>query len=1531
MIRNALYTTLRTGAAFVAGMLSLATMMSAQAIPAARMIASPINNADRISLSGSLRPEVKHAVDLGPVNTSLMAHHVTLVLQRSTVRQAALDQYLSNVQNPKSAEYHHWLTPSVYGSRFGASTDDVQAIATWLQSQGLSIEKISSAANMIMFTGSVGQLQTAFSTSIHSLSVNGETHMANVSEPLLPRALAPAVKSLLGLNDFHPRSNAREAAKAKFNTKTSRIEPELTLFDSSDTPYLYADPGDIATIYDTPNAALNTSYKGTTYDGTGITVGVAGDSDVDLAPVSNYHTAFLGETSSNVNLPTVIVDGADPGTNNDEVESWLDLEVLGGIAPKATINYYTSDDSDLSSGLFNAIYRAINDNTVSILSVSFGECEANTGAAEAQSLGELFQQASAQGITVTVSSGDSGAAGCDNSGVATAMNGLGVNGLGSSPYVTSVGGTDYDALAASFATYVTESNSGVSPYYVTALSYIPEKPWNDSTSVNGSLASNQPLLNGGATDIIGGGGGKSIVFTKPAFQSSLTPADGARDVPDVSFLAGNGLYGATWVLCQASLEFGPDCATTNGQFTSSSRFSGVGGTSAATPAFAGMLALVEQAMGSRLGNVNSVLYKLAADKYSTVFHDITNGNNAVVCTSGTADCGSNGFTTGYDAAPGYDLASGLGSVDAAAMLANWTSAVGVSSATTLQIDGSSAPVSVVHGTSLNFAVDVNPTSATGTAALVATTTASATSSSLSGQNAVVNISNGAGTVSYNGLPGGQYTVYASYGGDNNTAGSQSAPIDVNISSEPSSTKLWVNAYTPDSVSLPNLTAVPYGSYIFAESSVYGTAEGYDASLGFATGAMTVYDNGTNVGTSPITSGNLSSFPSLVSGIYPYAVGNHILTEQFPGDASYSQNTSNVVSFTVAKGQTTMTLYPNTTSVEASAIDDVQAFVGTSSLGLAPTGTMTLTSNGTNLGNSSIFTTFYTADGSVASYVIFPVLGSELTTGANTVVATYSGDQNYGSSTGSVSITKIATTFLLRTTPITITPGSNTGNTATVTATSTTGFAGLVNLSCAVTSTPSNPVSPITCSIPAQINMTGTTAATTTLTVSSTATTTSGTYVVTITGTDVATGKVTESTTSTVTVIGTPSFTLSNSAPITLAAGATTGNSSTISVTPSGGYSGTVGLACTVTTAPSNSTSPITCTLNPKSLSITGTTALQAVLTIGSTSTTTPGTYVVTIKGTDSSASSVTASTTSAVTVTGAAVPSIVLSNSGPIAVTGGATTGNTSTITVSPLNSYAGTVGLSCAVTTAPAGAASPVTCAVAPGSVTISGTTAPTATLSVGSTASTTAGTYVVTITGADSTNSSIKATTTSTVTVTASTTPAITLTNSGPITLTAGANTGNTSTLTITPANAYTGSVALSCAVTTQPANAMDPITCTVAPGSVTISGGTAATAVLSIGSTPRTTGMLHTPFLRGIAGTVLAIGLFFWVPSRRRRKLPGLLAMMLLVSLGSLVGCGGSSSPVTSTTQTGTTAGTYVVTVTAIPAGAGTQTTTVQVGVN
>jgi trimeric autotransporter adhesin len=1115
----------------------LSLPLSAQSSHAINRVVAPIDETSLVTLKGNVHPMAQARYDRGPAPVSTPTGRIMLMLQRSTSQQLALTQYLADLQNPSSPNYHKWLTPAQYGALYGISDSDLQTVEDWLQGHGFTIEKVPQARNVIEFSGNFGQLQSAFHTSMHNLLVNGENHVANMTDPQIPAALAPVIAGVGPLNDFHPKPPIVNGPRGHFDATTKRIVPDFTLTTNSGESLLFVDPADASTIYDTPNINLNGNFAtGSTssYDGTGISLGIVGASDLNTDDVTNYRTGFLNEATGTANIPTVIVDGNDPGVVNGwAVEALLDNEVAGGIAPKAKIYFYTAADTDaLTPGFVDAAYRALDDNTVSILSMSITECEAALGNSGNLQVYEGEQQAAAQGISVVVAAGDSGSAGCDNFDTETqASEGFNVNGFATPPFAVAVGGTDFDALATGFSTYVAglQSTQNAPPYYRTALSYIPENPWNDSTTVNTTLASNVASDSGGSTNIVAGSGGFSSCVTStstactggypvPSFQTSVTPSGGVtnsnsvRMIPDVAFMSGDGTYQALWVVCSDPVSDGStqtytECANSNGVFASDTYFDGVGGTSAAAPAFAGMLALVAQAEGSssdnyRMGDVNYVLYPLAASSttYASVFHDVTVGNNSVVCASDSPNCGTNGFMEGYNAGTNYDLASGLGSVDVTALVKNWGNVKFGSTTTTLNINGSTAAYSGTHGASLTFNAGVTPTSATGNAAIIDTAdeTSGGTGAGLQNNGQIaVPLTNGAGSVQYNGLPGGTYTVYARYGGDGSNAASTSTGVNVTISPEASTTVLQVNAYNPQTDnSITSLTNIPYGSVILADAQIEGTAEGQNTQ-GTATGAVT-YDNGsTMLGTANVNVGNLASYPPLSSNFVAFAPGSYSVTAAYSGDASFKSSTSSAVPFTVAKGITTTAASANPTTVSSGGSTTITATVETPlNAGALPTGTVALTvGSNTVTVNLSTFAASETAAGSTA-YLVLTGTGSvpagDLASGSNTISVTYSGDTNYATSTTSLTVTgpsgsSGSPSISLSSSGNIAVDAGNTG-TSTITVTPGGGFTGAVNLTCAVTTTITNPNDPPTCSITSPVTISGTTAATSTMTIGTVETT-----------------------------------------------------------------------------------------------------------------------------------------------------------------------------------------------------------------------------------------------------------------------------------------------------------------------------------------------------------------------------------------------------------------------------------------------------------
>jgi Pro-kumamolisin, activation domain len=593
----------------VAPVLFALTGLCAAEIP--RRITSEIKDSETFSLMGSTRPMLAWAQDEGEVSGAQALPDLAIHFAMNTQQREDLDQLLRQQQTPGAAQFRKFLTPEEYSARFGPNSEDVAQVAAWLESQGFSDVRIARSRTFISFTGTAAQVQTAFHTPIHRYTIGGETHYANASDPLLPKTLEGMVESVRGLHDFRKKPQG-----------VRKRNPQITLSGFSGH---YLVPDDFATIYN-----LQPLYQAG-LDGMGVKIAVAGQSNIQLSDIR----AFRKAVGLPPNDPTIIVTGIDPGLqakSGDQSEADLDVEWAGAIARSATIVFVTSKNVDTS------ITYAIDNNVAPILTISYGSCEANRGVAGNNTEASWYKQANAQGITVIAAAGDRGAASCDSS--YPASQGLAVLLPASSPHVTGIGGTTFNEGSGTYWNTTNNSFGG------SARSYIPEVVWNESSPANGLSA---------------GGGGASIYNVKPAWQAGNgVPNDGKRDVPDLSLAASPRHDGL--LVCDSG-----DCV--NGFLDANMRLTTFGGTSAGAPAFAGIMALLVQALGPQ-GNINPNLYALAASSVDA-FHDITSGNNIVACTIGTPNCtaGSMGFSAGI----GYDQATGLGSVDVYHLISEWTS------------------------------------------------------------------------------------------------------------------------------------------------------------------------------------------------------------------------------------------------------------------------------------------------------------------------------------------------------------------------------------------------------------------------------------------------------------------------------------------------------------------------------------------------------------------------------------------------------------------------------------------------------------------------------------------------------------------------------------------------------------------------------------------------------------------------------------------------------------------------------------------
>lgn len=595
-----------------------------------------IDDNDTVELHDNVHPSARAESDMGATATAQPMERMILSLKVPPDKKAALDQLLSEQQDPSSANFHKWLSPDEFGKEFGPKPEDIAVATSWLKSHGFTVENTGKGGTWINFSGSVAQVNRAFHTEIHDYLLNGEVRHANSTNPSIPRGLADVVNGPVSLHNFPRR---------QMNTGFRALASGGHLPDYTSGSNHYLSPIDFAAIYN-----LSPLYAAG-IDGTGQTIAIVGRTH----PASSDWSTFRSTMGLPANAPQVIVNGTDPGDlgSGEDGEADLDVEWSGAVAKNAAIKFVVSASTSSTDGVDLSAQYIVNNNLAPVMSTSFGQCESAMGAAENSFYNNLWSQAAAQGISAFVSSGDSGAAGC-SAGSATVGSGAAVSGLASTPYNTAVGGTKFNDASGSF--WNTSNGSA----YNSAIGYIPEIAWNESGDVSGG------------SGLWASSGGVSSVYAKPSWQAAPgVPADGKRDVPDVALTAAS--HDGYLVETQGALQV-------------------VGGTSAASPSFAGIMAMVVQKTGQRQGNANIRLYQLASAQYSSsgpaIFHDTTSGNNSVP------------GVTGYSCGSGYDMVTGLGSVDANALVTNWAGAVPPD----FTLSASPVSASVVQGGSVALTV-----------------------------------------------------------------------------------------------------------------------------------------------------------------------------------------------------------------------------------------------------------------------------------------------------------------------------------------------------------------------------------------------------------------------------------------------------------------------------------------------------------------------------------------------------------------------------------------------------------------------------------------------------------------------------------------------------------------------------------------------------------------------------------------------------------------------------------------------------------
>lgn len=663
-------------------------------------------------LAGNTHPQANSANDRGRVADDFQIEHMWLQLKRSPEQQAALDRYTEELSDPNSPNYHKWLTARELGEQFGASEQDIETISNWLRSHGLVVNGVQTNRILVDVSGTAKQVSEAFHTEIHHLSVNGEAHFANMGDPQIPAALEPALAGVVKMNDFMPHALHTGAQVHAPNDRG--ISPNYTFNGGQ---FYFVAPQDLETIYN-----LTPLYTAG-YSGKGQTIVVFEDSDVytsadwtqfrkmfGLAKPYVYGT-FTQEHPMSTTTPCV-----DPGFTGDDIEAIIDAQWASAAAPNANI-ILAACANTTNFGGFIAMENMLNASATppAIMSISYGGAEAEQGTAENAFINALYEQAVAEGVSVFVSSGDSGAdANVVDRQNNIATTGISANGLGSTPYNVAVGGTDYeDTFLGENSTYWNSTNTNV---FGSAKSYIPEIPWNQSCGSvliaeavgfsttygpNGFCASSF-AKNNGFLNVVAASGAPSAIYSKPVWQSILgNPSDGARDLPDVSLFAAAAPWSHALVLCYSQPIGSPPASYPCAQ----GYFFDDGGTSFAAPTMAGIQSLVNQKTGTRWGNPNPIYYSLGSAEYGAsgssscnslrgnavastcIFYDVTQGDMDVYCKGGTPNCFTGGATNGvlsvsttsyepaYPATTGWDFATGIGTVNAFNLVMNWPTMV----------------------------------------------------------------------------------------------------------------------------------------------------------------------------------------------------------------------------------------------------------------------------------------------------------------------------------------------------------------------------------------------------------------------------------------------------------------------------------------------------------------------------------------------------------------------------------------------------------------------------------------------------------------------------------------------------------------------------------------------------------------------------------------------------------------------------------------------------------------------------------------
>jgi subtilase family serine protease len=946
----------------------LASLGVAEAQTVSSRLAGDWRSSPAVALSASKAPATQSEADLGAAPTGERLDRMLLLLTPSTAQQQALTAELGNLQNSSTPIYHQWLTAAAFADAYGNSAADVAAVSAWLQSQGLQVAPLPAGRGWIEFSGTVAQVEMAFETQIDSVATPGGTRAVLVSDISVPAALQPLVGGLVSLDGA--LSTADLTTPVPLSVSASDLAAKTSLNNAEAlTPQLAAQLIHLDAV------------QSSGIDGKGQTIAIAARSNVNSSDVAAFRAAF-GLPAS---VLQVALNGPDPGLSGDQAEATLAASWAGAAAPGATILLVPAETTSATDGVDLSLAAIIDQAMAHTVAVGFSSCESGLGTAHQAFYSALYQQAAAEGIAVVAAAGDSGSSACHLAGSSTPVSsGYGVSALASTAWNTAVGVAGFGAGGPAAGS--------------SALA-----AWSPASTADPAYAS---------------GGGSSALHAGPLWQpvpaklpsgmnQTGTPN---RLLPDLSLptaLDSGVNHGLAFCLSGSTSAAG--CTLVRS-----------GGSAAAASVFAGIAALVDEKYGAQ-GNLAPSLYKVSTQ--SGVFNDVAQGNAQLKCAAGSPDCGSTG-EIGYTAASGYDLTTGLGVPNAQSLVANWaTPNASGTGAVSISLSVSPTETNSTYNPAASVTLTATVLSQTGGSAPTGTVTFYDTTTSLSLSPPETLNSNGTASVTLEGVfaPGGNEMV-AQYSGDSNYAAVTSTP-PVNINTQASTTSLVVTTSTS--------TVAPGQSISVTVTLTVGSPP---AGTVNPAGVVTLnLDGGAETYTAAmVTSGGVTtaSFPAVVIPANSTLL-THTLQAIYPTNTDYTGSTSPQISLNVTASTPMVTLTPATTTPLPGASLQLTADITPPYSGeTPPTGTVTFTLDGANVGSATISAQ---APSSIATLTI-----TAPTTGTHTLQATYSGDGYYltqSSSQVTITVSKTPTTTGVTPATTTVTSGNSVQVTATITPTS----------------------------------------------------------------------------------------------------------------------------------------------------------------------------------------------------------------------------------------------------------------------------------------------------------------------------------------------------------------------------------------------------------------------------------------------------------------------------------------------------------------